>query len=136
MPSLLKSCSLVVGAVTVVPICTVRLASALTLPAASVARTLKTYVPLTCASHVFGEAQVGSQIALLGSRWHSNLAPASPVKFSVGVLSRLGEDGNGAVTEAAGAAVSTVIVSVAEVRNCGCEGSVAKAGLVMRACTR
>ena len=65
----------------------------------------------------------------MGSSWHSYLACASGLlKVRLGVLSRLGEDGNGAVTETAGAAVSTVNVSVAEV-SCGWVGSECESGV-------
>jgi hypothetical protein len=98
--------------------CTVLVAVALMLPAASVARTLKRCAPLACASQVLGEAQVGSHVAFVGNNWHSNRACRSALlKFSVGVLSRLGVDGNGDVMETVGAVVSTVKVSVGETRS-------------------
>src|SRR5919205_1566523 len=116
LPSRLKSCDLMGGAVTVDPICTARLATGLTLPATSVARTWKTCVPLACASHVFGEAQVGSHSALAGASWHSNRAPVSVLlKLRLGVVSNVGEDGNGLTIDSDGATVSTLKLSVPEV---------------------
>ena len=79
-------------------------------PAASVARTLKSYVPSGSrpSAKLAGEAHGAQPETTVAprSRRHSNVAPASPLNDQAGLLSLSGDEGAASMDGAAGAARS------------------------------
>src|SRR5687768_11776478 len=76
-----------------------------TLPAASVARTLNSWLPSASAVYAFGEEQVANAAP---SSEHSNVAPASEEKLKVAVVAPVVAAGAPEPIVVSGAAVSTV----------------------------